>query len=204
MSKVLVTGCGRSGTMFVSEVLKRSGVNASHEKYFDIDVHSWPESSSGVEVSWLAAPYLDELPKDVRVVHLVRHPLDVVRSFLGIRFFERSEGSEFLGFVLDHCWDVGHEGPIDQALGYWLRWNKMISPFSEVRVRVETMEPIVLYYLFEQFGIEVSRQRLEESCVELGTRHNGRDRADTTSSEILDRPLGKKVQRLAGVYGYKL
>lgn len=205
MARVLVTGCGRSGTRFVATALKHAGVNAGHEHLFTTTMHEWPANYySGVEISWLAVPWLHELPSDVSIVHLVRHPLDVVRSFLGIRFFEK-QWSEYTRFVMNYCpGDVLDGKPIDQALGYWLGWNSMVSVSNHIRIRVECLTPAILCSLFGTLGFRLSRRKLEESFEKLGTRHNGRERALTTSAEILKRPLGKKVRSLAVEYGYKL
>ncbi|MFN8195054.1 MAG: hypothetical protein U0R80_12315 [Nocardioidaceae bacterium] len=40
------------------------------------------------DASWLAVPFLADLPQEVRVVHLVRHPLRVAGSLVGTRFLE--------------------------------------------------------------------------------------------------------------------
>ncbi|MDX1619822.1 MAG: hypothetical protein R3320_02450, partial [Nitriliruptorales bacterium] len=74
-------------------MLAAAGLTIGHERVFGPET----ERFSGFggrdgDASWLAVPFVDQLPDEVVVVHQVRHPAAVVGSLLGIRFFaERSE-----------------------------------------------------------------------------------------------------------------
>jgi hypothetical protein len=85
----VVTGCPRSGTHYLSEVLTRVGLLCRHEAVFG----PYDRSFTGFgrahgDSSWLAVPFLGQLPADAVVLHQTRHPLEVVRSLLGIGFLE--------------------------------------------------------------------------------------------------------------------
>jgi hypothetical protein len=74
--------------------------------------------------SWLAAPFLAQLPTDALILHRVRHPLKVVRSLLGVRFFT-DRGRAFLTGddfytkvkwqVRQHLTRLGHVEPSDKG-----------------------------------------------------------------------------------------
>jgi hypothetical protein len=85
----VVTGCPRSGTHYVSEVLTRIGLLCRHEAVFGPQDHGFRGMAGAHgDSSWLAVPFLAELSADAVVLHQTRHPLDVVRSLLGIAFLE--------------------------------------------------------------------------------------------------------------------
>ncbi len=85
----VVTGCPRSGTHYLSEVLTRVGLICRHEAVFGPSARSF-DGFGGAhgDSSWLAVPFLAQLPADAVVLHQTRHPLEVVRSLLGIGFLE--------------------------------------------------------------------------------------------------------------------
>ncbi len=85
----VVTGMPRSGTTYTSAVLCRLGLDCGHEEVF----HPHTTAFAGFgrwdgDASWLAVPFLDQLPREVRVVHQVRHPLRVAGSLVGTEFLE--------------------------------------------------------------------------------------------------------------------
>jgi hypothetical protein len=90
----VVTGCARSGTGYTARLLSTLGVPCTHEALFSPYTErfkGFPEP--GGDSSWLAVPFVDELPPGTVVLHQVRHPDAVVSSLLGIRFFA-DDGTE--------------------------------------------------------------------------------------------------------------
>src|SRR5690242_2679693 len=83
----VVTGCARSGTTYMSALLSGLGLRIGHEVVFGPRTRSFDgwQGQHG-DSSWLAAPFLGDLG-DAPVFHQVRHPLKVVRSLVGVRFF---------------------------------------------------------------------------------------------------------------------
>ena len=84
---LVVTGCARSGTTYLAALLGGLGLDLGHEDLFGPRTRSFDgwHGRQG-DSSWLAAPFLGEVG-DAVVVHQVRHPVKVVRSLLGMRFF---------------------------------------------------------------------------------------------------------------------
>jgi hypothetical protein len=148
----VVTGCGRSGTMYTARVLTAAGLPCSHEFVFSPDGGDPGALESGKgEASWLAVPSLDQGWPEGVVFHQVRHPEDVIRSFLGLGFFDpgpsrvrywREQSRRWatvpIRFRLgprptrDYIWFVkrhepgvfASEDPAVRAAEYWLRWNQ--------------------------------------------------------------------------------
>jgi hypothetical protein len=91
----VVTGCARSGTTYMAAVLSGLGLRVGHEVVFGPRVRAFTgwHGQHG-DSSWLAAPFLDQID-DALVFHQIRHPLKVVRSLVGVRFFA-DRGPAFL------------------------------------------------------------------------------------------------------------
>ena len=144
----LVTGCGRSGTRFVADLLTAVDVPTGWER--TMDPMRSPEHRArdykyilnrlGIygDSNWLAVPYLRRIPNDVVVIHLVRHPLKVIRSFLNLRFF----GDDVIrcGWRGDSCHTVlpaAHlpgfrrlSTVIERCMYYWLGWNQLCETMA--------------------------------------------------------------------------
>jgi hypothetical protein len=103
--KVLVTGTGRCGTVFMANLLTSLGWPCGHEAVFgtgglgvarriisgELEPENSPISKNGTilsdghrlvgDSSYMAAPFLSEV--DATVIHLVRNPIKVVGSLVG-------------------------------------------------------------------------------------------------------------------------
>ena len=94
MRRFVITGCGRSGTEYTARLLTRLGVPCGHEVLFNPHTRTGRVEFGDVpgDSSWLAAPFLHELGPDVAILHQVRQPLRMVRSWAGIGFFDDGPG----------------------------------------------------------------------------------------------------------------
>jgi hypothetical protein len=125
LSPFVVTGCARSGTAYLAAVFSRLGLSCGHEVVFGPRTRRFDgfDGQHG-DSSWLAAPFLAQLPDDTLILHRVRHPLKVVRSLLGVRFFT-DRGRAFLTGddlytkvkwqVRRHLTRLGHVEPSDKG-----------------------------------------------------------------------------------------
>src|SRR5262245_57962235 len=107
--RFIVAGCPRSGTTYMAKLMTALGYPCGHERIFNIwrilglDVR--PEIGGDFrdpmtaffqldakkgDASFLAIPYMDQLPEGTVVFHQVRNPLEVIRSLMGMRFFSDS------------------------------------------------------------------------------------------------------------------
>jgi hypothetical protein len=217
--RVLVTGCARSGTGYLAALLGELGVACGHERVYEPRTvlragagnaaPSWPDTVRA-ESSWLAAPYLASLPADTAVVHLVRHPLAVMRSNLRIGFF--ASPSEYLDHACAYVPGLLEGQPIERAARYWTGWNALIE--REARragiqllvVRLERLDERGLRELCGdlELGLSPARARAALARVPADTNTRGRrdqDRAIQVA-DLTDDALRGALERSAQRYGY--
>jgi len=87
----VVVSTPRSGTGWMHRALSAMGLVCGHETHFVywLQRHGDP-SRDGVwgDSSWLAAPFLGDLPKGVVAIHLVRNPLKSIASLVSLGHFD--------------------------------------------------------------------------------------------------------------------
>lgn len=139
--RLLVTGAGRTGTTWLTHALRSCGIPAQHEVAFSIDRHG--DDDWTAEVSWLAAPFTPI--DDAHVVHLVRHPLDQIRSRAAWGSFEDRKPSGRYDPRIKGRWAIDHvpeielgDTPIERAAIHWTYWNQLIIGADEL-LRIEDM-----------------------------------------------------------------
>lgn len=131
---MIITGCQRSGTQSIALAF-----GLKHEKYFTphrVKVDD-EEVKNIFEVSWMAQPWVVQGYFNVPIIHLVRHPFNVLRSILGIRFFDykEEEHTTYRDFIFHHLKDFPRlEDQITQALYYIINWNKPLEKYPRIRV----------------------------------------------------------------------
>src|SRR5690606_24597782 len=122
--RLLVTGTGRCGTQWIAAALSAAGVPCTHEQH-------WTRRRAGdgrwsAEASWPAAAYTPII-SDARVVHLVRHPLPVIRSRLsGGLFGDRPPWPKLAAWVYRQAPQV-RDGrtELERAAIHWVAWNRL-------------------------------------------------------------------------------
>jgi hypothetical protein len=140
--RFIVTGTGRSGTGYVTTILKTLGIRVQHEGVWnwrtpkDAD---WRDLEG--EVGWPAAMHLENF--DGPIVHVVRDPLKVINSRIVQGWYRMDIAKNDLHVKL---WDIvdgviGLEGlsEWDQAAKHYVEWTKMIDRFTRVRFNVEAL-----------------------------------------------------------------
>ena len=152
--KYLVTGTGRCGSVYMARLLTSLGYMCGHEAIFDytelemaklrlkgnLPLTSSPTSRGEgwfvpekmvAESSYMAAPFLEDVCLDnVKVIHIVRNPLEVISSHhLDIRFFQKTNDLiEYKKFVAKYLPGLSAiENPLELACYYYVHWNKMIE-----------------------------------------------------------------------------
>lgn len=122
MSKIVVTGTGRSGTGWCAAVLNSAGIFSGHENVFTPKVAQplafidW--CGYHADCSWLAVPRLPLF--NVRSALVVRNPLDVVASMHHISFGKPGYENQFSQVASD----AGMTPDLDGYLRFWVEWNQ--------------------------------------------------------------------------------
>lgn len=133
--KVLIVGTGRCGTGYVAKSLEQSGISCGHEAIFN----HWSEerirdklrgSKLEAESSWAAAPFLGAgwLPANLRVVHLTRSPVSVVKSFHDINFFSKEREQKPLNQIVYRNTSIRPETQdrLASSVTHYYEWNALI------------------------------------------------------------------------------
>jgi hypothetical protein len=144
--RLLITGTGRTGTVWLTHCLIRAGVPARHEVAFSMTRHGTAAAGERpwkVEVSWLAAPYT---PVDnCHIIHVVRHPLDCIASRAAWGSFNKLGGAgidrrDKGRWAMEKCPAIrAGKTAIERAAIHWVRWNEMVKGAAE-RVHIEDVD----------------------------------------------------------------
>ena len=169
--RLVVTGCGASGTGWAARALTLAGLPCGHEAVYQ-NVGVQPARFEA-ESSWCAIPYLVD---HSRVVRLVRNPLHVVRSAL------RLSGGEFLA---DHPTDprstefVRRHAPhlfalpdrLARVVSWVACWDTPVAACPTVRVEDG---PEALAIMLDVAGVTPTAD-LDTVCAEVGDQVNTHD-----------------------------
>lgn len=120
--KILVTGCGRSGTSFMAKVLNEAGLRIGHERIL--------EDGS---VDWRAAAKLKNENVAALILHQTRNPVHFLRSMPTI-----TNGSWEL--IYKNTRAKHSNSILVKSVIYWIDWNEMIFQYSDHTYRIEDFE----------------------------------------------------------------
>ena len=196
--RVLITGTGRCGTGYVARVLARAAIPSTHEGVYNPNWDEW--TIQRVESSWLAAPLL---PLDVaHVVHLVRNPLDVVNSLVGIGFFSNPAHGAYAEHARAHV-DLP-EDEVEAAMRFYVDWNHMIEPHADQFIRVEDITPEDLAKIAYAAGARHSPVDFQEALTAIPTNWNSRKRAELGWDDLPVGDAKSELKRMGKNYGYDM
>ncbi len=155
--EILIIGAERSGTGYMSTLLRRSGYDVGHQGYGVDGSVSWPMVVNQYQ-PWIVNTKCKDRFK--RVFHQVRHPLKVIQSIV-LNFSDDMETDTWV-FKRKCIPDMDPlASPIVQAAQYWYYWNLMAEKKSEWRYRVEDL-PLMVDEFERRSGLKISRSALEK------------------------------------------
>lgn len=192
--KVLVTGCGRSGTGYMCAFLKASGLDVHHEYMGGVGSVSWLMGASVDKAPW------GPLAKDFHfehVFHQVRDPLKVIQSFYNVPPLATWE---WIGYCLPQV--KATDPLLTKCAKYWVYWNQMVEKKAEWTFRIEDFDTAYLE-LGRRLGVEFKREVLE--AIGKKTNTKGPPKRVITwkiLKEELDRDTYLEVVKLARKYRY--
>ncbi len=179
--RLLVVGCGRSGTGFLARVLDGAGIKCGHERVFSPATTRPRWGAARAESSWLAVPWLATLSRsDAFILHVVRDPLANARSWMGVGMFAANPDPRhhvyldavrrFAPGVLDYA------TPLERWLAHWVVWNETAIRYGERTVKIEDLDAgdgAPLASLCAELGLE-SHERVSESFAAVPRDFNTR------------------------------
>ena len=182
--KVLIAGCGRSGTLYTAEVLVRCGVKVLHH-------HDGVDGT----VLWtpVGIPGFDFDRYD-NVFHQVRHPLKTIASCATIGVDSWN--------LIHRCTGIDLSLPVIlRSALYWVLWNLLTEQVAQWRFRVEYM-PDVLPELLRRLGVGEMSGHWQDVPVDT----NSRKHPDVSWSHLMSLSpiVAENVRRLACRYGYEV
>lgn len=188
-----VIGTGRSGTGHVAALMQASGINCGHESWFQTG-----ERTPGLDgdASWLAVPEIESGAWKGPVAQIVRHPVAVVRSLMGIQFFHPElEDAPFPRFAREHCPEIVGLEPLEAAVEWWVAWNERCARLADVKLRVEDLRKgWALAELGDGLGVTLD----PAASARVETDTNSRERANVPEADVW-RLLDGRAQR----FGYQ-
>jgi hypothetical protein len=155
--KYLVTGTGRSGTVYMSRLLTNMGIMCGHESIFTplgfeeaknriknpqlirtskvsmMDKGFLFDSNIQIaESSYMAAPYINqEILKNTKIIHVMRNPIKSISStYYDANFFAANNqgGKKYANFVESHLPELKNiNNRLEKNIKYYLLWNEMIQ-----------------------------------------------------------------------------
>lgn len=213
--KLLITGCGRSGTLYASEVWKGQGLDVRHENplppngcmgkdgiaswYMAVDDPNPPfgPSAAGYEFDF--------------IIHQVRHPLKVIASVaqfilrdpLSRDYIERNVPQTRL--IAPERSMPRKEQLLLQASRYWYYWNLVAQAKASMTVQVESLTAS-LAEICRVLGINYRPGIANLVSKATHGRYVYVDEEYWVITwedvELLDRELSKRIVGLAATYGY--
>ena len=193
--RLVVAATPRSGTWYTYELLKRLGIGIGHETvYTTVDPKPW-ELRRG-EVSWLAAPHLDKFHGTV--AHLVRNPLAVLNSLMGIGMFHQPEAHGAWTNYITRQGIKLDDDPLASAQRFIIGWNRMIEPHANRRFKVEDIGMAELAWMAATMDAQPDRHLIQKVLDTVPTSANSRSRADITWAATTP-----AFRQLAKDYGYE-
>jgi hypothetical protein len=225
--KFVVIGCSRSGTKYMATLLSAVGYAVRHEQVFN----PWPCRPNGPtdhfagfpdvdgDSSFMAVPFLEDLPSATVVLHQLRDPIVVIRSHLGIRFFaDHYQPSEYLAWhhphylrlIQQHCPRIfAAPDELTRCIRYWVMWNRMaqraqqINGLRYLRYRVEALDQRLLRMIITLLGGDHPDEVLDAALASVPRSTNTRLRDESISWDTLPEGDDKDALKdLASAYGY--
>jgi len=177
---IFVAACARSGTLYITKVLRALGYNIGHE-IFDTD------GSVGYHLAVI---------KPDRCLHQVRHPLKQISSMFDHQAW---------GFM-DYAAKITSHSLLG-CMQYWLQWNELLEEFCVWRYQLEQFDSVWNEFLDR---IDHPYEPLPDVSRSINSRHANSalkllreiHNFDWTDLFECDDELAYKILLKAEQYGY--
>jgi hypothetical protein len=194
---LLITGCSRSGTTYISEVLKLSGLDIGHEFVGKDGTSSWFMCIEADHVPWKHRPSSIGFEFD-HIFHQVRHPLKVISSVLG------TEHRKAITYFSENIPEIyAKDPPLVKCAKYWYYWNLYAEQKSEWRYQVEQIDSC-LAEMGQRLGIVLDKEILTQIPRDTNHRKQTTNLTWAQLKEEIPADLFSKIQEMSLRYGYSI
>ncbi len=162
--KLLITGCGRSGTGYITFLLRRLGMGVEHDRMGKEGIVTWLLAVDAESVPWGLSPRR-QFAFDA-IFHQVRYPLDVIRSLSTFK-------DDSWKFICDHTPCRLDEPLVLRSAKYWYYWNSKAEEIAHWRYRIEDISS-VFETMCEQLHVVPNKEILDMLPTDINTRNQRR------------------------------
>lgn len=193
---LLITGCARSGTTYISKVLSNSGLEIGHERLLKDGCASWPMAVDS-DVSPYGPP-----SKGIHFEHIFHQVRDPLQTISSVFTTEGPTSWQFICSMIPNIYPT--DTKLTRAAKYWYYWNLAAEKKSEWTYKVEEIE-FVWDEMCQRLDISLSRDAL--ATVSKTINQRGPHRINCTWQMLkneLPLELYLNIQLLAHKYGYPI
>jgi hypothetical protein len=191
---LLVTGCARSGTVYITKVMQQCGIDIHHEYIGKHGVCSWL-----MAVDDETAPYGPGSAgiRFQHVLHQVRDPIKTISSVY------TTENDKSWKYVIKHIPQIQWSDPhIVKCAKYWYYWNLKAAQKADYSYCIENIEK-EWSNIEEMLGLKLDKTALDRVPKNANTRGDYRRKITWNTLKLeLDPVLYLKIRKLAEFYGY--
>ncbi len=192
---LLITGCARSGTYYISDLLRQTGLDIAHENIGQHGTSSWTMAVTDTQTPW--GPGSAGIHYQ-HIFHQVRDPIKVISSVY------TKEPRASWEYIIKHIPQILSTDPkIVKCAKYWYYWNLRAEAIAELTYRVEDIE-IQWDKIEKILGLILDKSALDR--IPKDTNTNGPYKRNITWKTLkleLNPALYFKIRELAIRYGYK-
>lgn len=201
---LLVTGCARGGTTYITKVLEKNHLKIRHERLGDDGMVAW---QGAFDVNYGAHEWYlpDAKIRFQHIFHQTRHPLGVITSVYHKAYPKLGKNwAHAWEYIMECVPEINREDSwVVKCAKYWYYWNLAAEKRAEWTYRVEDIEK-VLPEMSKRLGVELSVEVLATIPKDTNHRKPQSDFKATWAilQKELDPELFLKVKELAQRYGY--
>jgi hypothetical protein len=163
-TRILITGCGRSGTKYASFALQRMGLEVPHERLGRDGISSWTMAVAAESRPY--GPPSSEVSFQ-HIFHQVREPLASITSCMTFN-------NESWDFICRHIECPIVAPVLMKAATYWLLWNKKAEEIASWRYRIEDFHDGVACEICRRMGVASNLDAITSIPSNFNTRREGR------------------------------
>ncbi|MEX1012370.1 MAG: hypothetical protein WD595_02375 [Waddliaceae bacterium] len=191
---LMITGCARSGTTFITKFLKLNQLNVGHERDGLFGVVSWTMAGDAFNTPWGPGANLYRFQ---HIFHQVRHPLKTIAS----------AGNEPLAswkYIMTFVPEINLNDPkIVKGAKYWYYWNLLAEEKAEWTYRIEDIENQI-DEMAARLEIQLDPLILEEIPTNTNTRRYLDVYTWDDLRDAVDEDLFYNIVEMANRYGYDI